>query len=432
MNTTIQSLPLEVITQIFQDLPLIEACNLQYECQLFQQALGAKIKSDFYKLCYRLKQEILDSQAKIVSSSLHDDNLRLEIVKLLMYVRYLQTETSLLYASIWRYINNINIWCGLCLKVGEIIEEFNGAIDRLKLNLENNGSLSQSFLNTGLLKWSGFFTNFDDIEEELTTDFSPTPFFIKILDILCCCPSGNFQIEIRRNCNEYAIKSYLQFNNIYPLFSFPEINDEMDQIEKEKIILKVVRDSVKWQNAAFLQDIITQMSVLEIRVTSYFINFQNREDVVHELNQMYTNINYSPYQPVYRYWNKNNDFQVYCRRSTFDRDLTELVCTTYVKSGRRSLPLFLNTLQFDSHDFFESEIIDISESGLDISTLNFEEPHQRSCSQTIRKGKCHFLSLKLLFREDFRYYPSLAKINVSHNNRNERIITYNLTHPTVL
>lgn len=423
-------LPLELLVQILDYLSYEEASMTVKVCQHFERGVCYLFKMGLINLRRRIEKEMNACLTKLSNLPMNEEHLRIEFVKLLSFLRFLLTEMDLMYALVWRFSTLNAIWSRLCPLLAPVFEEFHTKIEQ-RINVRRNQNHVFFNLPNTFPMWHNFLTLYDGSLYNQFNTLLPQPidFEIMAIDILTCCPSINFQIAFKRLIDTedtFNVHSFFKLNHLKPACQIPKVhNSQYDDKEKQRQLIKFLRECVQWENYTHLQEFLNEISDLEMVLWIMF-DLGGRDALIQKLQNKYNNVQLNPYQPILKYvgfiyaadgkhWNEH-----YCRFNTYNESYTGLRCTIDALNKKiEDLPLIFTVLRGWKRNTLH-ETVDTKEiisfenvvSHFDVISLKRREKNRNTKFQLI-----------IRYREQLFSTPAEAIVNVSYDERKQSYIT---------
>lgn len=324
-KATIKDLPTEVVWKIFEYLDDDSFLNIRNVCKSVSKAQTVM----FYHLCNTVPHKILSSRRTLFNSlyshSFDNESKRLDITKSLLYLEWLKTEFTILVGILWRY--DVNAESVLFDKLWVVVKEM---LDRIESSMKvvpfSDVLADIRVLNpaSSLPTWAQFIDNFDEILEP-TLGIS-IPFETRVVDILASCPSSNLQIIFNGSLSGDAVgfKAFFQIQDSCSERQKPVFLAESDS-DYEKAILKFLRFTVRTRNSLMMANLFDEIKNLEFRLCSNFLNESNRNRILLLLEERYSDLTSSFYEPLNAFKDRKNR-KCFFRRSSFDVSNNYLEC----------------------------------------------------------------------------------------------------------
>jgi hypothetical protein len=239
-----------------QYLSYREVYRLGTLCRLFRLVASSVLRIAFRKLVPQIEKEMNKLEANVNSRSnssgpamtveeLRQAKLRRNVLRVLL------AEARMLKATCWRYIRDDRAK-DFCFPCGAVLDKFNRFIDVVRgreiiehLKTENVTALFPVV--------EQFFKLFDNtIEPSLITYYAveATSYGIKVIDILDCCKSSNYSINITHSSGKgpFCLSALYELRHISSFDEAPVLSDDITSEMKMSKICHYLKHNVRWIN----------------------------------------------------------------------------------------------------------------------------------------------------------------------------------------
>uniref|UniRef100_T1I718 Uncharacterized protein n=1 Tax=Rhodnius prolixus TaxID=13249 RepID=T1I718_RHOPR len=424
---------MELVVKILDYLSYEEACTCAAVCEHFEEGVCYLFKLALIDLRRRIDTEMKACLIKLNNLPLNEEHLRMDYAKLLSFFRFLLTEMDLMFSLVWRFSTLNSAWCGVCPLLAPVLHEFHTKIEQ-RINVHGRHIQMNFNLPNTFPKWHEFLEHYDGTLCGQLNALMPRPidFEIMAIDILTCCPSINFQIAFKRLIGgeeTFNIYSFFKLNHLKPACQIPNVhNSQIDDKEKQRLLLKFLRESVQWENYAYLQEFLNEIFELEMRLWIMF-DVGGRDALIQDLHSKYNDVQLSPYQPILKnvlitrttegkHWN-----EYYCRFNTYNESFTGLRCIIDTPNQKlEDLPLIFSVLRGWKHSALHKiveseEMINFDNIGSHFNLISLEKRKKRNNLK---------FQLIIRYRERLFSTPAEAIVNVSYDEQAQSYITMDI------
>lgn len=271
----IQDLPLEMLVNIFKYLPPKQTVMLQNECRSFRIAVALNVKGMLTNIRLEIRKQVTRLQTKLLNIVRTHKMLHPGLVRTLLTWRCLQMDVSLLYILVWRYRNDMHVWCALSNFLGPIFEEVQSEMKALGEE-EWKGEKSK-VVHEHLENFLRRFT--EEIEVHFYSSEKWTPFEIRLIELMFCCPCGNLKMQVRTDkTGNKRIAIYHELRDTKDNVSLPNVKEQESRANNEREILKFMREYIRKANLFLIHSIVKKIENFGVEVDDFIY-----DPLMHEL-----------------------------------------------------------------------------------------------------------------------------------------------------
>lgn len=250
---TLQDLPLEIMVRIIRYLPLYESSLLRNECRIMRLAVGVHLRDQLSSLRAVTRERTNNIKNRMIAIVNDHSMIHPGLLKTLLSWRSLMTDLSLLNIMIWRYRNDMHIWCILANLLVPIIEEVKKEVE--ELSKDEWKSIQNKSNHPKLVNFLKKFTT--DFEVHFFNSELYVPFELRLIELLFCCPCGNLQMVINHTSQGMRrIDMHADLRNLQGTIELPKINEKQTRLENEREILCFMRGYIRKATLSYVREVI--------------------------------------------------------------------------------------------------------------------------------------------------------------------------------